>query len=267
MRFGNQGMVVALHLKRGGTTWRLVLIKGIYTSASGMLPRILKQEIYANNMANVNTTGFKRDEVFMQVMDDVSKDGIITDEPWETPMVDGTYIDFEQGALERTDGKQDFALEGSGFFAIETPAGTRYTRAGDFSISPQGILTDKDGNSVLSDSGPIPVVGAELVIGTDGTISVDGTNLGKLKIVDFEKPYNLRKTDGGYFTPANASVTEKPAPDTQVHQGYLEKSNVNVIGVMVDMLASFRAYEAGQKAIQSQDETLEKAVTELGRGA
>jgi flagellar basal-body rod protein FlgF len=243
------------------------LIKGIYTSASGMLPRILKQEIYANNMANINSTGFKRDDVFMQVLDDATKNSIATNESWETPMVDGTYTDYEQGDVERTDGKQDLAIEGSGFFTVETPAGIRYSRSGDFSISPQGILTDKEGNSVLSDSGPIPIGGQDFVVGTDGSISVGGTSLGKLKIVDFDKPYNLKKVDGGYFLPADKTATEKPATDYQIRQGYLEKSNVNVIQVMVDMLASFRSYEAGQKAIQSQDETLEKAVTELGRGA
>lgn len=241
------------------------MIKGIYTSASGMLPRMLKQEIFSNNMANVNTTGFKSDDVFMQVLDDVSQDNSLTGEPWEKPMVDGIYTEFEQGMMERTDNNKDVALEGSGFFAIETENGIRYSRAGNFSISPQGILIDARGNTVLSDSGPIPVIGNDVAIGTDGSISVDGANIAKLKIVDFDKPYKLAKTDGGYFVPADPNAAPKAATECQVRQGYLEKSNVNVIGVMVDMLASFRAYEAGQKAIQSQDETLEKAVTELGR--
>jgi flagellar basal-body rod protein FlgG len=180
-------------------------------------------------------------------------------------MVDGVYIDYDQGAIERTDSPQNLAIEGSGFFAIETNQGIRYTRSGDFAISPQGILTDQEGNPVLSDSGPISVVGNELTIGTDGTVSVDGNSAGKLKIIDFDKPYGLKKTDSGYFIPSDPSVTEKAAADYQVRQGFLEKSNVNVIEVMVDMLASFRAYEAGQKSIQSQDETLEKAVNDLGR--
>jgi flagellar basal-body rod protein FlgF len=241
------------------------MIKGIYTSASGMLPRMLKQEIFSNNMANVNTTGFKSDDVFMQVLDDASSDLTLTGEPWEKPMVDGIYTEYEQGSLERTDGKKDVALEGSGFFAVETENGVRYTRAGNFSVSPQGILIDNRGNTVLSDSGPIPIIGNDINIDSEGFISVDGASIAKLKIVDFDQPYKLTKTDGGYFIPNDANVTPKAAENCKVRQGYLEKSNVNVIGVMVDMLASFRAYEAGQKAIQSQDETLEKAVTELGR--
>jgi flagellar basal-body rod protein FlgF len=241
------------------------MIKGIYTSASGMLPRMLKQEIFSNNMANVNTTGFKSDDVFMQVLDNASEDLTLTGEPWEKPMVDGIYTEFEQGSLERTDGNKDVALEGSGFFAIETESGEKYTRAGNFSVSAQGILIDGHGNPVLSDSGPIPVIGNDIAIDADGNISVDGANIAKLKVIDFDKPYKLTKTDGGYFAPATSDIVPKAALDCKVRQGYLEKSNVNVIGVMVDMLASFRAYEAGQKAIQSQDETLEKAVTELGR--
>jgi flagellar basal-body rod protein FlgG len=239
------------------------MIKGIYTSASGMLPRVLKQEIYANNMANVNTTGFKKDNVFMQVLDKISREN--PDIPWETPMVDDIYTDYTQGAIERTDDPHDLAIEGSGFFAVETEKGIRYTRSGDFAMSSQGILTDQAGDPVLSDSGPISVVGSDFVVGTDGTVSVDGNSAGRLKIVDFARPYRLKKTDGGYFIPADPSIAEKPASSYQVRQGYLEKSNVNVIEVMVDMLASFRAYEAGQKAIQSQDETLEKAVNDLGR--
>ncbi len=117
------------------------MIKGIYTSASGMLPRMLKQEIFSNNMANVNTTGFKRDDVFMQVLSDASSEAKISGQPWEKPMVDGIYIDFEQGSVERTDDNKDVAIEGNGFFALQTPAGESYTRAGNFAISPQGILT------------------------------------------------------------------------------------------------------------------------------
>jgi len=241
------------------------LIKGIYTSASGMMPRILKQEIYANNMANINTSGFKGDDAFMQVLDNVAAEDSIGGQPWEIPMVDGTYIDFSQGDMEKTDNNLNAAIEGSGFFAVETPSGVRYTRSGNFEVSDQGVLTDSQGNPILSDSGPIPASGNNMVIGADGSVTVDGANIGKLKIVDFEKPYALKKCEYGYFMPSNESVKEQPAADFSIRQGYLEKSNVNAIDVMVDMLASFRAYEVGQKAILSQDETLEKAVTELGR--
>ncbi len=241
------------------------MIKGIYNSASGMLPRILKQEIYANNMANVNTPGFKKDDVFLKTLSDAQKGDIITDFPWETPMADEVYIDYQQGSLEKTDGENDLAIEGNGFFAVETQKGTRYTRGGEFSISSQGVLIDGQGNPVLSDSGPVFILGERMDVGQDGTISVDGSVIGKIKVVDFDKPYKLKKTDNGYFIPSDPTAAEKPSQDAQVRQGYLEKSNINIVEVMVDMLASFRSYEASQKAIQTQDETLDKAVNDLGR--
>jgi flagellar basal-body rod protein FlgF len=241
------------------------MIKGIYDSASGMLPRILKQETYANNMANVNTPGFKKDGIFLQHLNNAADGSLITDLPWEIPMVNDIYIDFSQGALERTDNQLNLALEGDGFFVIQTDAGIRYTRNGSFSTSPQGILTDSNGNPVLSDSGPLTVSGNDVVIAADGTVSVDGAGIGNLKIADFDRPYRLTKAESSYFVPADETVAERAAQDVRVMQGYLEKSNVNVIDVMVDMLASFRAYEAGQKAIRAQDETLDKAVNDLGR--
>ncbi len=91
------------------------MIKGIYTSASGMLPRILKQEAFANNMANVNTPGFKKDGVFLEVLDRATQKEIITDQPWEIPMVDDVSIDFSQGDLEKTDANTDFALRAEAF--------------------------------------------------------------------------------------------------------------------------------------------------------
>ncbi|UCC78321.1 MAG: flagellar basal-body rod protein FlgF [Candidatus Zixiibacteriota bacterium] len=241
------------------------MIKGIYTSASGMLPRILKQETFANNMANVNTPGFKKDGVFLQVLDEVSRKEIITDHPWEVPMIDDVYIDFSQGDLEKTDANTDLAIDGDGFFAIQTGSGTMYTRSGDFSLSPQGILVDKNGNPVLTDAGPLTLQSDSFTVGDDGTVTVNEFAVGRIKIVDFEKPYQLKKVGDSYLAPVDPSIAEQQSTDHRIRQGYLEKSNVNVVEVMVDMLSSFRAYEAGQKAIQAQDETLDKAVNDLGR--
>jgi len=239
------------------------MIKGIYTSASGMLPRILKQEVFANNMANASTPGFKKDSIFLEVLTD-AVDGS-SEIPWQTRMVDGVYIDFSQGPLEQTEKKTNLALEGDGFFVVQTEHGNRYTRNGDFSISPRGILVDTNGNPVLSDSGPLTISGDDVVIGSDGSITVDGSPMGIIKVVDFNKPYLLKKADGSYLIPADNTAVEKPADDFSIRQGYLENSNVNIIEVMVDMLSSFRAYEAGQKAIRTQDETLDKAVNDLGK--
>jgi len=240
------------------------MIKGIYTSASGMLPRMLKQEAFANNMANAKTVGFKKDGVFLRQLKQ-AQDGLITDLDWEIPMVDNIFIDFSQGQLHETDQPLDVAIEGDGFFTIGTPEGERYTRNGEFSLTPEGTLVDKNGFEVLSDAGPITVSGDNITISEDGNISVDGSTVAKIKVVDFEKPYNFLKAGFGYFIADDESGAAIPSENYQIRQGFVEQSNVNIIEQMVDMLTSFRAYQAGQKAIHAQDETLDKAVNDLGR--
>lgn len=240
------------------------MIKGIYTSASGMLPRLLKQDAFANNMANANTVGYKKDGVFLHQLQQ-AKDGIITDLDWEIPMVDEIYIDFSNGQVRQTEQPLDVAIEGNGFFVVQTSAGERYSRNGEFALTPEGQLVDRNGNTVLSDAGPITISGDDISISSEGMIAVDGAETAKIRLVDFEKPYRLRKADDGYLMPEDPEVLPKPAEDSRLRQGYVEESNVNIIEEMVDMLISFRAYEAGQKAIHAQDETLDKAVNDLGR--
>ena len=240
------------------------MIKGIYTSGSGMIPRMLKQESFANNMANVNTVGYKKDGVFLHELNQ-AQDGLITDLDWEIPMVDGVYIDYAQGQLSKTERPLDVAIQGDGFFAVQTPEGTRYTRSGEFSLTPEGVLVDKNGYEVLSDSGPITIDGDNISIGREGAISVDGAEAAKLRVVDFAKPYDLGKAGYGYLVPNDGQGQTIESVNYEIHQGYVESSNVSIIEQMVDMLVSFRAYEAGQKAILTQDETLSRAVNDLGR--
>ena len=240
------------------------MIKGIYTSASGMLPRMLKQETFANNMANINTVGYKKDGVFLHKFKQ-AQEGLITDLDWEIPMVHDVYIDFAQGEVHQTKETLDVAIEGSGFFVIQTPDGEQYSRNGKFSLTPEGVLVDKNGFEVLSDSGPITIAGDEIVISQDGTVSGDGASIAKIRVVDFKQPYSFNKTGFGYFISTDESGAAFNSENYQIRQGYIEGSNVNIIEQMVDMLISFRAYEAGQKAIQAQDETLNKAVNDVGR--
>jgi flagellar basal-body rod protein FlgF len=241
------------------------MIKGIYDAASGMMPRVLKQEIFANNMANTNSPGFKKDEVFLQVLSDAAKEMTPKEFDWEIPMLDDIYVDFEQGSIEMTQNDLDLAIEGDGFFVINTPSGTRYTRCGAFTTSAVGQLVDGHGNNVLSEAGPIFLPQGQPAFGSDGTISVDGNIIGKIKVVDFDKPYKLDKSEFGYYKTSDSSTAEKPSANFSLRQGYLERSNVNIIEEMINMMTSYRLYEASQKSIQAQDETLDKAVNDLGR--
>jgi flagellar basal-body rod protein FlgF len=240
------------------------MIKGLYTTASGMIPRILKQEIFANNMANANTVGYKKDGAFLHQLEDAKKN-LITDADWEIPMIDGVFIDYSQGFARKTEQPLDVAIEGDGFFTVMTPQGERYTRAGEFTLSPERTLLDKNGFQVMGDGGQIVINGDSISISSDGSISADGAVVGKLKIVDFAKPYQLSKADDGYLMPSEPGVQPTTSAKYELRQGYVEESNVNIVEQMVDMLVSFRAYEAGQKAIHAQDETLDKAVNQVGR--
>jgi flagellar basal-body rod protein FlgF len=240
------------------------MIKGIYSAASGMVPHVLKQEIIANNLANVNTPGFKRESVFLKQLSRIEAARSKTESEWQTPMVDKTYTDFSEGSLEFTGDRLHLAIDGDGFFAVSTPEGEAYTRNGNFHIAPDGTLMTSDDLPVLSDNGPIVLGENEFEIGMDGTITVNGEEYGRLLVVDFEKPYQLQKTAGGLFR----MLPEANQIDTEyvyIRQGYLEKSNIDIVREMVDMIASYRNYESDQKAIQILDESLSKTVNEIPR--
>jgi flagellar basal-body rod protein FlgF len=244
--------------------WRKNMIKGIYDAASAMVPRITKQETIANNLANVNTPGYKRESVFLRQLTNLQKKMSQTESEWQTPMVDKIYTDYSKGSLEFTGNTLNFAIDGDGFFVVSTPDGEAYTRNGNFQISPEGILQTSDGLPVLSDAGEIEVAAGEFKVGVDGSITIGGEEYGKLKVVDFEKPYQLEKLASGVYIP-DSNSTQEELEYSYIRQGYLEKSNVDVLREMVDMIASYRNFESDQKAIQILDDSLHKAVNEVPR--
>lgn len=241
------------------------MIKGIYRAASGMLPRIKRQEVIANNLANVNTAGFKRQSVFSEELGRAELKVASKQEGWETPMLSDIYTDYSQAVLDPTGNDFDIALDGSGFLIVESPDGQQYyTRAGEFSLSTEGHLITSSGYVLVSDSGPLTIgPDSDFEIGIDGSISVNGEETGKLALVDFEKPYSLERLDGGVFK-APDGVNPIEPEKLFVRQGYLERANVDVIREMIDMIASFREYESNQKAIQIEDDTLQKTVNQVG---
>jgi flagellar basal-body rod protein FlgF len=243
-----------------------MLIKGIQKIATSMVPRMKLQEVAANNLANAETAGFKKDSIFLRyVKDQQGLNGKLTPS-WETRMINKVYTDYSQGALDPTGRDLDFAIQGDGFFTVQTPYGEAYTRNGSFSISPSGQLVNSDNYPVLTDSGPLAVQGGKLAITSAGQVYVDNAMLGTLKIVDFAKPYQLQKVNGSLYRASN-NVSPTQANPAVVRQGYLEKSNVDVLREMVDMIGSYRTFETGQRMIQIQDESLGKAVNELPRKA
>ncbi len=254
LQYANSGTGVAM------------LIKGIQKIATSMVPRLRQQEVVANNLANAETTGFKKDSIFLRyVKESQMVNGKLTTS-WETRMIDKMYTDYTEGALEPTGRELDLAIQGDGFFAVQTSNGEAYTRNGGFNISASGQLVTSDDLPVLTDAGPLTVQGGKLTVTDSGQVYVDSALVGTLKVVDFPKPYQLQKVNGTlYKAPTGANATQ--ATTVVVRQGYLERSNVDVLREMVDMLESYRMFETGQRMIQIQDDSLGKTVNELPRKA
>ncbi|HHY37374.1 MAG TPA: flagellar hook-basal body protein [Clostridia bacterium] len=198
--------------------------------------------------------------------------------------VGSIHVIHTQGPLIETREPLNVALKGPGFFEVLTPAGLRYTRQGVFTLLPDGTLATIDGHVVMGDAGPLTIRqgqrtqvgnagGTEstgIVISSDGTVSVGGIEVGRLRVVQFDDTSLMLKEGNSLFAPGGA--TEIPAAlgrseagGTEVIQGFIEGSNVNPVEEMVEMITIMRAYEMGQKVIQAHDETLGKAVNDVGR--
>jgi flagellar basal-body rod protein FlgF len=260
------------------------MLKGIYISASGMLPKATRQEAIANNLANTEVPGFKRDSLFLREMQQAKK-RLSGDYPdWRINRFEGIWTDLKQGALRHTGDMFDVALNDKGFFALRTPAGVQYTRNGNFSKNSEGLLTTALGHPVLDENGAdiaipeqfqVPIIDESGVVrGRDESTGED-TVIARLQVVDFpdlydpivraQSPYQapLQKSPEGYFTAQPGAVSAQ-AETISVSQGFLEEANVSPIIEMVKMIDIFRSYEADQKAIQIQDSTLDRAVNDVG---
>ncbi len=240
------------------------MLRGLYVAAEGMAARQKAQDAVANNLANLNTTGFKADHPVFEAVYERAL--------WRvqgaraTPIgtlsagaiVREFYTDLRAGALVSTGNPLDVAIDGAGYFAVQTPQGVRYTRNGAFQLNAQGILTTREGFPVLGANGqPIQVPqGAAVQIGENGSVFANGAPIAQLLIADG----TLTKDPNGYFAGA-----AQPIPNPRVVAGALESSNVNLVREMVRMIELIRAYETHQKVIHAHDETLGKAINELAK--
>ena len=233
------------------------MIKQIYDTATAMNSRIVKQEVIANNLANVTTTGFKRDRLFQEMLTEQQSDLNRATQPVTV---------FEQGLLRETQNTTDLAIEGKGFFVVETPQGTRYTRNGHFRLNAGGELVTEKGMPVMAKGGTVGGVG-ELFINEKGEIYFDNQLTDRLLVVNLPETQPLVKVGDGLFAPADPQVSalEVESDTFALKQGYLEESNVNAVEEMVRMMTVFRHFEADQKTMQTQNDILGKAVNEIGR--
>jgi len=257
------------------------MLRGIYIAASGMSGRADAIDVLANNLANVNTNGYKADKLsassfnkmLLSRIDDAPPGvlGKINQPPqvgqaeMAGAIAENQYIDFTPGGTTFTENPLDLALDGPGFFTLDGGNGqVFYAREGAFTIDSDRYLINQSGLRVLDPAGqPIRIYSpGEIRVDSDGSISIGGLPAGKLGVLEFTDLNTLTKAGHNLFSSTSASG---PATNTEVIQGAIERSNVNPISSLTQLIAKFREFEAAARTVDTIDRTLDKVVNELGR--
>ncbi|MBD3403643.1 flagellar hook-basal body complex protein [candidate division GN15 bacterium] len=233
------------------------MLKGIHTSASGMIPRARKQELIANNIANVASPGYKKDMMFTKELSRAEQKRTPTKSSWEKPMVDQVYTDYSSGTFNHTGNPLNIAIDGDGFFQLQDDQGNIYlTRSGNFTVDNQGFMAFPGGYRLIGEGGPVQVGEGKVTIDPSGEVSVDGFSTDRIVPVDVPDQSALEKLGGALFgVPPGQELI--PPLRAELQQGYLEAANVDVVGEMVDMIITYREYEANARSLQSQDQSLD----------
>ncbi|MCP4413139.1 MAG: flagellar hook basal-body protein [Gammaproteobacteria bacterium] len=228
------------------------MIDGIELASSGLDAYANVQETIARNLANANTVGFKKNMIsFKNVLEG------------ETSVLQTDYgIDYSHGSLTYTGNTFNMAIDGEGFFAVETANGIRYTRNGQFQLGNTGEIITDTGSKVLGQAGPIfiPKGGGEILVDKKGIIKVNDKEIGRLMITNFNDLSKLIPTGNSTFTAPDDSIDDTGEKKYNVAQGYLEGSNVSVVTEMVDMITNMRTYEASNNVIKTFSEMMEKLI-------
>ena len=232
-----------------------------YTTITRQSGLMREMRLIANNIANSATSGFRQEGiVFSEYVKSL-------DSAPSLSMGQGNarHTSLEQGGLTQTGGQFDFAIEGEGFFLVETPAGVRLTRAGTFSPNAEGDLVTPDGFRVLDAGGApvfIPPGASDISVSADGTISSEGNPVGQMGVVQPSNPQGLVREDGVMF---RADEGFEPAETAQVLQRFVENSNVNPILQLTRMIEVQRAYELGASFLESEDERMRQAMRAMSQ--
>ncbi len=240
----------------------------IYQAAAGALLQQMRLDVLSNNLANLNTVGFKAEKPVFRVAEAAQEQSVHQTataalSPYSPPMEQ--IVDFSAGALQRTGNTLDTAIVGSGFFEVLTDNGSQYTRSGNFTVNADGLLSTADGWPVAGEGGTIAIEGSRVEIGADGAVVVDGNSVGTLKVVDFARPYQLQQIGQGRFITKRTDVNAEAGVNFSISQGYVEISNVDAIRTMTELIETMRAFESYQRVIRNADEALGKTVNDVGR--
>jgi flagellar basal-body rod protein FlgF len=226
-------------------------IDGIASAASALRYLERRQEVVSNNLANASTDGFKAERVFARLFNDA------------LPVPD-TATDLRGGALKETGGPLDLSIQGDGFFVVNTPNGERWSRGGSLRLDADGYLADAAGHRLLGERGPIHIGSGTVQIDATGLVNVNGAAVDRLRIETVSAVAKLQHEAGTLFVP-DASRAAMPVTARNVKQGFLEESNVNTIGSMVDMITIQRAYQSAQKAMTTLDAVRATISNDLGK--
>lgn len=252
------------------------MIRGLYTAVSGMITQEAKQDVITNNLANVNTVGFKKDDLAIGSFEDMliqNYDKVVGGQNVRNVIgylnngskVDSVNTDFTSGTIEATGNSTDFAIDGRGFFTVNRNGQNYYTRDGHFHVNPEGYLVTDSGDYVSFQQNQRLFVGNnKIVCDPQGNVKLMDSNNNvvgqdKFATADFNNYNNLQKIGDNLYqgnNPRTANITVK--------QNSLERSNVNTVNEVVNMITTMRTFETNQKIVQSMDETLDKVVNQVG---
>ena len=239
----------------------------LYVGLSRQMTLRRELDIVANNIANANTTGFKTEDLMVRTEAAKPARTLGGTNPVKFVLDDGVARNFSQGAMTKTGGDFDLAIEGLGFFKVQTAGGERYTRDGRFTTNPEGKLVTQTGNPVLDEGGGEILIDPKqgpVTVGKDGIVSQGPLALGKIAVVQADDLASLSK-DGDNLYRNTSNATLQQAPNAVVHQGMLESSNVQSVVEITKLIAVQRAYESMAKMMDNAAELTRSAVERLGK--
>ena len=236
---------------------------GYYAACTALVSRTQALDTLANNLANASTVGFRAEHnVFSSVLASAqgSTNSVLNQSMNTFGILSGTTFDQSQGAMQKTGNDLDVAIQGSGYFVVDTANGPVYTRNGAFQVSSDGQLTTAAGDPVMGESGSITILPGKISISSDGTISSKGAVAGKLKVVEFAPGTQLANIGNTYYSAPESATS--PATKSDVRQGMLESSNVNPVANMVELVSAQRSTEMMQRAMSMFSSEIDKTASQ-----
>jgi flagellar basal-body rod protein FlgG len=238
-----------------------------------MIAQGRRVDVISNNIANVNTAGFKRSDPLIRGFHQVFSEEIMRNPAARGSQrvagggsaLDATTEDYSPGPIIESGNPLDVAIDGPGFFVIRTPLGDRYTRAGDFSLNSWGQLVTKEGYPVLGRQGPITLRGEDVRISANGDVLVDDIPAETIAVVDFPKPYPLVPFGNSLFGATDGGRSAVPVQEPLLRVASFEGSNVNPISELAALMTAARSFETNQRIVQALDESLNAAVNRIAR--